>query len=75
MIYLISLCVSIIDVYGEIARRHMCYARRQVCYPRLGLKFLVNSKQKWFRESKKKDKKNSQFNVFFYEGHDSWHTR
>jgi hypothetical protein len=42
---------------------------------RLGPKFLVNSKQKWFGQSKSKGGKNFQFDITGYEGHDPWHTR
>ncbi len=49
--------------------------RWQVQANGLGLKFLVNlSELKWIKQSQRREK-NSRFNVFVYEGHDSWHTR
>ncbi len=42
---------------------------------RLGLIFLMNSKQTWFGQRKRKGGKKFQFDITGYEGHDPWHTR
>ncbi len=43
---------------SENVHQQVCYTRWQVCYACLGLKFLVNSKRKWFGQSKRKGEKN-----------------
>ncbi len=50
-------------------------AHRQVPANGLGLKFLVNLSELKCIEQSQRREKNSRFNVFVFEGHDSWHTR